>query len=202
MFMSCWTPTCKASVTMSCDRVLRAVLQGCTGEQLLQVTDKGLLQLGVQDAAERQALLTARKNLLQQQVQQQVQQHPQQQPVETKQAGVVLPAAGTPTAGSAGQQASAGMGEARVQDAQDNSEGSKKSGVRWGNSPALGVGHRSTNAHLLSTKHCAGGLKGTVCFARSQARSFSLSSAHAARFWCTASAAGTATRACATWVCP
>lgn len=53
-------------------------LQGCTGAQLLQLTDKGLLQLGVQDAAERQALLAARRSLQQGQ-QQQPQTQPQQQ---------------------------------------------------------------------------------------------------------------------------
>jgi hypothetical protein len=38
-------------------------MQGVTGQQLVSLTDQRLLQLGVQDAAERQALLSARSTL-------------------------------------------------------------------------------------------------------------------------------------------
>lgn len=114
-------------------RVCFVMQQGCTGEQLLQLTDKGLLQRGVQDAAERQALLNARRNLQQQQPQpqqqgqdqqqqqQQAQHQDQQQQQEVslqqqlQQAGsdklTGQPAPSTPTGGSAvalGSQAAAG----------------------------------------------------------------------------------------------
>jgi hypothetical protein len=81
--------------------------------------------------------LTARKNLQQQHQEQQLQpqQHQlQQQPTANgvEQAVLVLPAPGTPTAGSAGQgqQAPAGVEEGGVQDGQASAEGSKKAGVR------------------------------------------------------------------------
>jgi hypothetical protein len=89
-------------------------LQGCTGAQLLQLTDKGLLQLGVQDAAERQALLAARRSLQQGQ-QQQPQTQPQQQQQQQAQslagqdAGAKQSASpGTPTLAVAGTQEAAG----------------------------------------------------------------------------------------------
>jgi hypothetical protein len=45
--------------------LLQPVLQGVTGQQLLQLSDHRLLQLGVLDAAERHALLAARTQLQQ-----------------------------------------------------------------------------------------------------------------------------------------
>lgn len=108
-------------------------VQGCSGQQLLQLTDKGLLQLGVQDAAERQALLTARKNFQQQQEQQQAQQQQQQQSVLD--AGMmVLPPPGTPPGAGAGNSmqaaARSNTGDS-LQDTEGNVEGSKKAGVRY-----------------------------------------------------------------------
>jgi hypothetical protein len=45
--------------------LLPPILQGVTGQQLLQLSDHRLLQLGVMDSAERSALLTARTQLQQ-----------------------------------------------------------------------------------------------------------------------------------------
>lgn len=130
-----WQCTCDR--TAWCAVVWLLLSQGCSGQQLVQLTDKGLLQLGVQDAAERQALLTARKNLQQQHQEQQLQlqQHQQQQQPTAngvEQAVLVLPAPGTPTAVGAGQgqQAPAGMEEVGAQDGQAGAEGSNKAGVR------------------------------------------------------------------------
>jgi hypothetical protein len=96
------------------------------------LTDKGLLQLGVQDAAERQALLTARKNF-QQQEQQQAQQQQQGVLEDSTQHTMVLPTPGTPPGASAGQSvhaAACSNTADSLQDTDGNAEGSKKSVVR------------------------------------------------------------------------
>lgn len=103
-------------------RALLSCMQGCTGEQLLQLTDKGLLQLGVQDAAERQALLTSRKALQQQQHPEQGNQNPQDEqssgaaePLNKQGSTLVMPAVTSASSGDglqAGQLAAATGGPA------------------------------------------------------------------------------------------
>jgi transcription initiation factor TFIID subunit TAF12 len=98
------------------------------------LTDNGLLQLGVQDAAERQALLTARKNFQQQQEQQQAQQQQQSMLDDGTQHTMVLPTPSAPAGAGAGHsvQAAARSNTAdSLQDTEGNVEGSKKSGVRY-----------------------------------------------------------------------
>jgi hypothetical protein len=131
-------------------------MQGCDGEQLLQLTDKGLLQLGLQDAAERQALLAARRAFEQRQ-QPQLQQQQQADQQERQGQGlsqqrssaagllqqgegqIVLPPPGSPPGGGPDQAAQSANGRSIAAEGLGRagslaSDGSQKaaSGVRWG----------------------------------------------------------------------
>lgn len=135
------------------------LLQGCTGEQLSQITDKGLLQLGVQDAAERQALLAARGTIQQQQQPQQQQQQQQSNVPAATAAGQVevsqpsqsvmvlptrsaLPGAGGAAVAADGQGAAGANGA--VSDKAGGAEGAqpKAVAVRW-------VGQHSSARRVL-----------------------------------------------------
>lgn len=124
--------------------VVCCCLQGCTGAQLLQLTDKGLLQLGVQDAAERQALLAARRSLQQGQQQPTAQPQQQQQQAQSlagKDAGVkqlattspgtpAVPLAGTGTQEAAVAAASTNGVPSGAQDAAGGDRDATAPGVR------------------------------------------------------------------------
>lgn len=110
-------------------------MQGCSGQQLLQLTDKGLLQLGVQDAAERQALLTARTKRQEQQGQQQQPLKQQQQPpVGLDDVKLAMPSAAVAVGaglGSPGAAAAVDSSTDGLQDTGGSADDAKKAGVRW-----------------------------------------------------------------------